>query len=131
MTTTIKAAYMGDMQVELTHGPTGKTIVTDLPPDNDGKGRTFSPTDLFASSLASCILTIMAKVADRGHIPFEGSYIEIDKIMNEAPRRVGKFVLKVQLNPTMTAVDRKKLLRCIEGCPVHKSLHPDIKLEIK
>ncbi len=77
----LKAVYLGDEQVELTHEETGQKILTDLPPDNGGKGRTFSPTDLFACSLTSCILTIMAKMAERDGEDFKGTNIEFEKIM--------------------------------------------------
>ncbi|HNT97205.1 MAG TPA: OsmC family protein [Elusimicrobiales bacterium] len=129
MATEIKAEYIGDEQVRLTHGPTGAVIVTDLPPDNGGKGRMFSPTDLFASSLASCVLTIMAKVAARENIPFEGSSIDIVKEMTEAPRRVARFAARVKLPAGLAAPQREKLLACVKACPVHRSLHPDIKVE--
>lgn len=130
MATTITTKYVGDGQCELTHGPTGKNIVTDLPPDNGGKGREFSPTDLFASSLASCVLTIMGKVAERDGLPFAGSTIEIEKIMNESPRRVKRFVIRLNFAPGIDESAKKKLMKCVETCPVHRSLHPDIEIEL-
>lgn len=130
MATIISTKYLGDGECELTHGPTSKALKTDLPPDNGGKGSTFSPTDLFASSLASCILTIMGKVAERDGIKFEGSTINIEKIMNENPRRIKKFILDITFASSVEDKNKKKLLKCIESCPVHKSLHPEIELEI-
>ncbi len=129
MSTEISAEYVGDEQVRLTHGPTGAVIITDLPPDNGGKGRMFSPTDLFASALASCVLTIMAKVAARENIPFEGSSIVIVKEMSESPRRVAGFAARVKFLPGLSPVQRAKLMACVKACPVHRSLHPDIKVE--
>ena len=131
MATIIKTEYLGDGICELTHGPTSKKIKTDLPPDNGGKGTEFSPTDLFASSLASCVLTIMGKVAERDALPFNGSTIKIEKIMNENPRRVKRFVLDIHFADGINDSAKKKLLKCIETCPVHRSLHPDIEMEIK
>ncbi len=127
----IEAVYVGDQQVELTHGPSGARMVTDLPADNGGRGRTFSPTDLFACSLASCILTIMAKVAERDGLEFKGASIEIEKRMQENPRRVAAFIGVITLPAGLPERDRKKLAECIKACPVHKSLHPDIKVELE
>lgn len=129
MATTIKTTYIGDEQVELTHGPTGDKIKTDLPPDNDGKGRTFSPTDLFTSALASCVITIMAKVAERDGLDIKGTTIDIEKHMQENPRRVSKFTGVINFSAGLEDKDKRKLLKCVEACPVHKSLHPDIEVD--
>ncbi|HOI41872.1 MAG TPA: OsmC family protein [Elusimicrobiales bacterium] len=131
MATGIKAEYIGDERVRLTHGPSGAVIITDLPPDNGGKGRMFSPTDLFASSLASCVLTIMAKVAARDGIPFEGASIAIVKEMSENPRRVARFAARVKLPSGLPPAQRSKLMACVKACPVHRSLHPDIKVDFE
>ncbi len=126
----INAAYLGDDQVRLTHGLSGKTMITDLPPDNGGKGRTFSPTDLAAASVASCVLTIMAKVAEREGIKFEGASIEIEKHMQEGPRRIRALTGTVKLPPGLDPRQREKLMACVKACPVTRSLHPDIKMEL-
>lgn len=129
MATKINCTYTSDNQTELTHGPTGARIATDLPPDNGGKGRTFSPTDLFASALASCALTIMGKIAQRDGVDFSGAQIEVEKEMSaEPPRRVAMFRLKAKLPPSLTGWQREKYLASIKTCPVHLSLHPDIKV---
>jgi putative redox protein len=129
MATTITNTYIGDGQVELIHGPTGEKITTDLPPDNGGKGRMFSPTDLFTSALSSCILTIMGEVAKRDGKSLDGTSIEIEKIMNENPRRVKKFACKVKFSSVVEEKQKKKYLACVQACPVHRSLHPDIEVE--
>jgi len=85
MSVKIKALYMGDDTVELEHGPSGRKIVTDLPVDNGGKGRTFSPTDLLAAALSSCILTIMAKAAAKDHLDLKGATVEVEKDMQSSP----------------------------------------------
>lgn len=131
MAVKITAVYSGDKQVELTHGPSGNRLLTDLPLDTGGKGRTFSPTDLFASSLASCILTIMAGVAERDGIKFEGASIEVEKHMQENPRRVAKFTGVIAFPGGLEEKMKEKLLACVRACPVHRSLHPDIKVEFK
>ena len=129
MATVITCNYTGDNQTELVHGPTGARITTDLPPDNGGKGRTFSPTDLFAASLASCALTIMAKLAQREGADFSGAAIEVEKVMaTEPPRRVAEFRLRVKLPQGIAPEKREKYLAGIKACPVHMSLHPDIKV---
>lgn len=125
----ISGVYVGDEQVELTHGLSGGKMLTDLPPDNGGRGRTFSPTDLTAASVASCVLTIMAKVAHRDGIKFEGASMEIEKHMQENPRRISALTGVIKLPPGLDAKQREKLLACVKACPVSRSLHPEIKLE--
>ena len=127
----INAEYIGDDRVELTHGLSGNKMQTDLPPDNGGKGRTFSPTDLTAASVASCVLTIMAKLAQREGIKFEGASIEIEKHMQESPRRISKLTGVIPLPAGLEAKQREKLCACVKACPVSRSLHPDIKLEFE
>ncbi len=127
----ISAVYTGDGQVELIHGLTGSKIITDLPLDNGGKGRAFSPTDLAAASVASCVLTIMAKVAAREGIRFEGASFEIEKHMRENPRRIDRLTGVITLPPGLDLKQRGKLIACVKVCPVSRSLHPDIKLEFK
>lgn len=131
MAVKITAKYIGGQQVELEHGPSGNKILTDLPADNGGQGRTFSPTDLFSSSLASCILTIMAKVAERDGLKFEGAAIEVEKHMQESPRRVAKFTGVISFPAGVDEKTGAKLLEFIKACPVHRSLHPDIKVEFE
>jgi putative redox protein len=126
----ISAAYIGDDKVELTHGPSGSKITTDLPPDNGGRGRTFSPTDLAAASVASCVLSIMSKLAAREGLTFEGASFEIEKHMQEDPRRIAKFSGVIKLPSGITPEQRSKFIACIKACPVSRSLHPDIIMEI-
>ena len=131
MAVKISAAYIGDDKVELTHGPSGSKIVTDLPPDNGGRGRSFSPTDLTAASVAACVLSIMSKLAAREKIKFEGASFEIEKHMQEDPRRIAGFSGTIKLPPGISAAQRAKLLACVKTCPVSRSLLPDIKMEFK
>jgi putative redox protein len=127
----INAVYAGDDKVELTHGLSGDKLFTDLPPDNGGRGRTFSPTDLLAASVASCVLSIMSKMAARDGIKFEGASFEIEKHMTESPRRVAKFTGTISLPPGLEPKQREKLLAAIKACPVSRSLHPDIALDFE
>jgi len=129
MSTKISCTYTSDNQTELVHGPTGARILTDLPPDNGGKGRAFSPTDLFAAALASCALTIMGKIALREGVDFSGAQLEVEKEMSaEPPRRVAAFRLKARLPQSLTPQQREKYLASIKTCPVHLSLHPEVKV---
>jgi putative redox protein len=104
-------------------------MMTDLPPDNGGKGRTFSPTDLAAASVASCVLTIMAKLAEREEIKFDGASFEIEKHMLENPRRIGSLTGVVRLPAGISPSQREKLMACVKACPVSRSLHHDIELK--
>jgi len=131
MSVKVYAEYVGDDMVELIHTPSGNKIRTDLPVDNGGRGRTFSPTDLVASALASCILTIMAKIASKENIDIKGSSIEIEKIMSkDLPRRISSFKGIIKL-PPLNPLKKEKIMNAIKTCPVTKSLHPDIKIEFK
>jgi len=127
----ICAEYIGDDRVELTHGLSGSKLLTDLPPDNGGRGRTFSPTDLTAASVASCVLSIMSKLAAREGIKFEGASFEIEKHMRENPRRIDRLSGTIKLPPGLTPAQRGKMLACVKACPVSRSLHPDIELDFK
>ena len=131
MAVKITASYVGDDKVELTHGPSGAKLLTDLPVDNGGRGRTFSPTDLAGAAIASCVLTIMSKLAAREGIRFEGVSFEIEKHMQENPRRISKITGAITLPAGLKPGQREKLLACVKACPVSRSLHPDIKMELE
>jgi putative redox protein len=132
MSVQIKARFVGDFQVELGHGPSGNRQLTDLPVDNGGKGRTFSPTDLFAGSLASCILTIMAKAVEKDGIVLDGAEIVVEKEMSAAPpRRIGRIFGVVTLPACVPEAALPKLKACVQACPVHRSLHPDLQVELE
>jgi uncharacterized OsmC-like protein len=130
MSVKITAKYVGDDTVELEHGPSGKKIATDLPADNGGRGRTFSPTDLLAASLSSCILTIMAKAAAKDGLDLKGASVEVEKEMQASPRRVARFVGRISLPAHLTAPQKERLKAFIKACPVGGSLHPDVKVEL-
>lgn len=126
----ILSVYTGDGQTELTHGPTGAKLPTDLPPDNGGLGRTFSPTDLLAGAFASCTLTIMGKMAARDGVDFTGVQVEIEKIMAANPRRVGEFILHFTFPAHFTPQQKERYSAAIKACPVHQTLHPDVKVTV-
>lgn len=127
--TKISCTYTGDGQTLLKHGDNQVEIQTDLPTDNGGKGRYFSPTDLFASSLAACAVTIMGKMAEsRGH-SIDGTQVEVEKEMGTNPRRVAKITLKFTFPDSLDQTDREKYIASIKACPVHNSLG-DVEVEV-
>ena len=128
--TTISCTYTSDGTTELIHGPTGERIQTDLPPDNGGQGRKFSPTDLLASAFAACILTIMGKMAQARSEKLDGAQIEIDKIMAQNPRRVGEFKIKLTFPAHFSPEQKKFYVTAINACPVHQTLRADVKVTV-
>lgn len=127
---TSKVIYLGDLRTENLHIKSGNSFVTDAPIDNNGKGEAFSPTDTVATGLASCMLTVMGiKARDLG-VDMSGSTAEVTKIMESNPRRISE--INVILSFPFQAEDKtKKILEnTAKTCPVHYSLHPDIKKDI-
>ena len=127
----MSAVYDGNLRCTLTHDSSGSRIETDAPKDNMGKGERFSPTDLLGAALAGCVLTTMAIVAKRDGVELTGARAEVVKEMIAAPvRRVGALPLKVTLPAAIPAAYRAKLENAAHACPVHKSLHPDVRADI-
>ncbi len=127
---TSKIVYLGDLRTQATHLQSQESILTDAPTDNNGKGEAFSPTDLAATSLGSCAMTIMGIVAKREGLDLTGSTVEITKIMTtEAPRRIAKievnFIMKT--SEELSGEVKAKYVRAAHTCPVSLSLHPDIE----
>lgn len=123
--------YEGDLSTRCVHRETGVEIQTDAPKDNQGRGRMFSPTDLMAVALGSCILTVMGILAKRLNIDISGSKATVSKEMQSAPsRRIGKITVELFCPHHFDPETTKRLERAGEGCPVHHSLHPDIQQEI-
>ncbi|MFY9310538.1 MAG: OsmC family protein [Bacteroidia bacterium] len=125
---TSKITYLGNLRTEAVHLKSGNTIITDAPPDNNGKGEAFSPTDLLATSLGSCMLTIMGIVAQRNNINIEGTTIEITKVMEANPRRVGEIIVEFSMPANNYSDKEKQLLEnAANTCPVAKSLSAELK----
>ena len=127
---TSKIAYLGDLRTEATHLASAEKIITDAPVDNNGKGEAFSPTDLAATSLGSCAMTIMGIVARRDEIDFTGSEIKITKTMSvELPRKIVRIELDFTMKTPQELSDevKAKYIRAAHTCPVSLSLHPDIE----
>lgn len=129
---TIKTKYLGDLRTENIHLQSGAKIVTDAPTDNRGKGQSFSPTDLLATSLGNCIMTIMGiKAMDNG-IDITGTQLEITKIMASDPRRVAEVVVEFFFPKKNYTDEEKQLIESVAGkSPVPLSLHADLKQTIK
>lgn len=130
---TSKAVYQGNLRTELTHLKSKNIVETDAPIDNHGKGERFSPTDLVATALASCMLTTMGIVSETHKINIVGSTCEIEKIMAANPRRIAAINVKmlVKGSPSYTDKEKQILERTALNCPVFKSLHPDILIDLK
>lgn len=124
---TIETIHLGDLRSEAKHMQSGTTIMTDAPTDNHGKGEFFSPTDLVAAALGSCMLTIMELAAAPREIDIRGTRVTIDKIMSGDPRRIGEIKIDIYFPSDYSDKDRKILERAADTCPVSKSLHPDLK----
>lgn len=125
---TIKTTYLGALRTEATHLLSGTKIITDAPPDNNGKGEAFSPTDLLATSLGSCMLTIMGIVAERRNLDISTTKIGITKVMASNPRRVSEIHVIFDMPDTSFNEEDKKLLEnAAYTCPVSKSLNSEIK----
>ena len=123
----IQIAYLGELRCQATHGPSGVKLVTDAPVDNMGKGESFSPTDLVATALGSCMLTIMGIVAQRHKLDLSGTRVKVTKEMATTPvRRIGRLPVEIHVPGEISAEDRQRLEQAAYTCPVHKSLHPDI-----
>lgn len=123
---TIETVYQGTLRTQATHIQSGTEIITDAPVDNQGKGEAFSPTDLLAASLGSCMLTIMGITAREHQINIENTKCAITKIMAANPRRVGEIGVELNFPEKYSDKQQKILERAALTCPVYLSLHPDI-----
>lgn len=129
---TSKIIYNGDLRTECTHIRSGQTIITDAPVDNNGKGEAFSPTDLAATSLGSCMITIMGISARNHEIDIDGATLEVTKHMASDPRRISGIDIKVYMPDKPYSKKEKTILeKAGRTCPVAFSLHPDIVQNIE
>ncbi len=128
----IQLEYQGELHCIAVHGPSGVELSTDAPKDNQGRGESFSPTDLVATALGSCMLTVMGILARTLKIDIGGATATVEKEMTAvAPRRIQRLAVKIRVPHALSAEDREKLERAAHTCPVHKSLHPEIQIPIE
>lgn len=127
MAVLITGEYQGDLKMRLRHEASGSELRTAAPRDNQGDGSSFSPTDLAASALGSCVVTVMAIAARNHGIPFEGASFRIEKHMAADPRRIDSLPMTVLMPPGLTPEQREILEHAGSHCPIHRSLHPDVR----
>lgn len=128
---TIRTTYIGELRTQATHVQSGEELLTDAPVDNQGKGESFSPTDLVATALTSCMLTIMGIIAKQYDFNIKGTKVKSTKIMSVSPRRIGEIIVEINFPDTAYSEKEKTLLeQATKICPVALSLHPDIKQTI-
>ena len=130
MAVLITGEYTGDLKMRARHEQSGTELSTAAPLDNRGDGSSFSPTDLTATSLATCVVTVMAIAARDHDIPFDGASFRIEKHMASGPRRIARLPLTITMPPGLDADQRKTLERAGLNCPIHHSLHPDIEADV-
>jgi putative redox protein len=128
----IQVEYQGELHCKATHGPSGAELNTDAPKDNQGRGESFSPTDLVATALGACMLTIMGIAARTQNIDISGATASVEKEMTATPpRRIERLTVKIHVPRSPSPADKEKLERAAHTCPVHKSLHPDVQIPIE
>ncbi len=126
---TARVEYLGELRTKCTHIQSGTEIFTDAPVDNNGKGEAFSPTDLVATSYASCMMTIIGIYCSQHGLSFSHAQAEVTKVMTDAPRRIGEIVIELDLSGNnWTEQEQEKVLRAAKACPVAKSVHEDITI---
>jgi putative redox protein len=124
---TAKTKYLGDLRTEIIHVRSGSVIITDAPVDNKGKGENFSPTDMVAASLGSCILTIMGIAAREHGFSIDGATCKITKIMTDSPRKIGEIKIEIDFTGNEYTDKQKKILEyCVKTCPVALSLNESV-----
>ncbi len=125
---TAETKYTGDLRTIAKHVLSGEVITTDAPPDNSGKGEYFSPTDLVATALGSCMLTIMGIFAKRHNFDIDGTELKITKIMADGPRRISEIIVELEFPHNQYSEKERMLIeQAARTCPVAQSLHPDLK----
>ncbi|MBL1281189.1 MAG: OsmC family protein [Fluviicola sp.] len=127
---TTKVEYLGNLRTKCTHLKSGVEIITDAPTDNNGKGESFSPTDLLATSYASCMITIIGIYCNEKDIDFKSCTAEVTKIMGSAPRRVAELQINLDFSGNNWSDSIQKRIKSVgESCPVAKSVKTEMKTE--
>jgi putative redox protein len=129
---TISMTYTGELRCEAVHTPSGNHLLTDAPVDNQGKGEAFSPTDLVAAALGTCILTTMGIVANKLGVKIDGASAEVTKEMAaQPPRRIARLTTTITMPTGIAAEHRQRLEHAAHHCPVHQSLHGEMEKPIR
>lgn len=128
----IHIEYQGDLHCKVVHSASGMVLTTDAPRDNQGRGESFSPTDLVAAALGSCILSVMGIMAHSLKLDISGTTATVDKEMVNVPvRKIRKLVVKIHVPHRLTPEQKQGLERAALTCPVHKSMHPEVQMPIE
>jgi putative redox protein len=132
MSVRIQATYQGDLHCEAVHGPSQAHLSTDAPADNQGRGESFSPTDLVATAMGTCMLTVMGIFAKRHDIDLTGTTVSVEKEMVQQPiRRISKLAAEIHFPLPADHPQREALERCALTCPVHQSLSAEVEKPVK
>lgn len=127
----IRIAYKGELRCEAIHAPSGTVMTTDAPRDNHGKGESFSPTDLVATALGTCMMTVMVIAARKLDVDITGSTVVVNKTMVVKPeRRIGELAVVIRVPQALDEATKEALKAAALSCPVHHSMHPDIAMPI-
>lgn len=132
MSHSIENKYVGELRTESTHLKSSNVIITDAPTDNNGKGNAFSPTDLVASALCSCMTTVMGICANKNQFDLPNSTAHITKVMSSHPRRISKIIVEINFDSNnLSEQNIEKLIAVAKGCPVAQSLSSDLAQEVR
>ncbi len=135
MSVRIDIAYEGRLHCSAVHDPSGARLATDAPKDNQGKGESFSPSDLLATALGTCLVTVMGIVAQQGGMDIAGTRVQVVKEMTPPPRRVGRLEVAILVPKEkagrLSAEQRGMLEEASRECPVCRSIHPDVVIPVK
>ena len=132
MSHSIENKYVGELRTESTHLKSSNVIITDAPTDNNGKGNAFSPTDLVASALCSCMTTVMGICANKNQFDLPNSTAHITKVMSSHPRRISKIIIEINFDSNnLSEQNIEKLIAVAKGCPVAQSLSSDLVQEVR
>ena len=132
MSHSIENKYIGELRTESTHLKSSNVIITDAPTDNNGKGNAFSPTDLVASALCSCMTTVMGICANKNQFDLPNSTAHITKVMSSNPRRISKIIVEINFDSNnLSEQNIEKLIAVAKGCPVAQSLSSDLVKEVR
>ena len=127
----INVEYQGDLHCEAVHGPSGMRLTTDAPVDNQGRGESFSPTDLCATAIGTCMATMLGIQARTLALDLKGMKVRVGKTMSaDQPRRIAQLDVEISVPGSLSEKHRTQLVRAAEHCPVHYSLHPDVRVNL-